>query len=228
MKKIVDGINRYKKEYFADHQELFESLVAGQTPRALFITCSDSRIDPSVITQTDPGEIFVLRTAGNIVPPYGSVRGGEAATIEYAVSALKIKHIIICGHSHCGAMSGLLHPEMVTTMPAVQSYLEFAEATRRIVNENYTELSDSDERLNLAVEENVLVQVENLRTHPSVAAALGRGQLGIHAWVYQFESGNVSAFNPQKAQFLPVEDLQVEEHEAAHAYRVAGTRTKNA
>lgn len=227
MKKLVDGINRYKKEYFADHQELFESLVAGQSPRALFITCSDSRIDPGVITQTDPGEIFVLRTAGNIVPPYGSVRGGEAATIEYAVAALKVKHIIICGHSHCGAMSGLLHPEKVTKMPAVEAYLEFAEATRRIVDENYVELSDAEKRLNLAVEENVLVQVENLRTHPSVAAALGRGSLGIHAWVYQFETGNVSAFNPQKAEFLPVGDLQVEEQEAVHAYRVAQSKVVN-
>lgn len=208
MDKIVGGIQKYKKEYFSEHKEFFEELVKGQSPRALFITCSDSRIDPNVLTQTEPGEIFTQRTAGNIVPPYGSVRGGEAATIEYAVCALKVRHIIVCGHSHCGAMAGLLHPEMTKTMPAVQSYLEYAEATSRILNENYSDVSDEEKRLNLAVEENVLVQLENLRTHPSVAAAVGRGELGLHGWVYKFETGDVTAFSPTTGEFLPVEQVE--------------------
>ena len=208
MDRLVGGIQKYKKEYFSEHQEFFEELVKGQSPRALFITCSDSRIDPNVLTQTEPGEIFTQRTAGNIVPPYGSVRGGEAATIEYAVCALKVKHIIICGHSHCGAMAGLLHPDKTETMPAVQSYLEYAEATSRILKENYPDVTDEEKRLNLAVEENVLVQLENLRTHPSVAAAVGRGELGLHAWVYKFETGDVTAFNPTTGQFLPVEQVE--------------------
>lgn len=208
MDRLVEGIQKYKKGYFSQHQEFFEELVKGQSPRALFITCSDSRIDPGVLTQTEPGEIFVQRTAGNIVPPYGSVRGGEAATIEYAVKALKVKHIIICGHSHCGAMGGLLHPENVQAMPAVKSYLEFAEATAQILNENYPDVTDESKRLNLAVEENVLVQLENLRTHPSVGAAVGRGELGLHGWVYRFETGDVRAFNPKTGQFLPVEQVE--------------------
>lgn len=208
MDKLVGGIRKYKKEYFSEHQQFFEALVQGQSPRALFITCSDSRIDPNVLTQTEPGEIFTLRTAGNIVPPYGSVRGGEAATIEYAVAALHVRHVIVCGHSHCGAMAGLLKPENTQTMPAVRSYLEFAEATSRILIENYPDVEEEEKRLSLAVEENVLVQLENLRTHPSVAAAVGRGELGLHGWVYKFETGDVTAFNPTTGQFLPVEQVE--------------------
>jgi len=206
VKKIVEGIHNFQKGEFTQDKEFFASLAKGQSPRALFITCSDSRIDPNRLTQTKPGELFIQRTAGNIVPPYGSVKGGEAATIEYAVAALQIKHIIICGHSHCGAMSGLLSPEKIETLPAVKAYLEHAEATRRIMNENYDSVMDFEKRLELTVEENVLVQLENLRTHPTVAAAIGRTQLELHGWVYKFESGEVFAFNPEKSDFGPLED----------------------
>ena len=204
MQKLVDGVHQFQRDYFSQDQQLFETLVDGQSPLALFITCSDSRIDPNRLTQTKPGELFIQRTAGNIVPPYGAVWGGEAATIEYAVSALGVRDIIVCGHSHCGAMSGLLSPESIEKMPAVKAYLEHAEATRRIVEENYQHLTEPDKRLTLTVEENVLVQ----RTHPAVAAAAGRGQLKLHAWVYKFETGDVFAFNPDKGQFLPIADVE--------------------
>ncbi|PAY21142.1 carbonate dehydratase [Rhodopirellula sp. SM50] len=207
MQKLVDGIHRFQRELFSQDQQLFETLVEGQNPLALFVTCSDSRIDPSRLTQTRPGELFIQRTAGNIVPPYGSVHGGEAATIEYAVSVLKVRDIVICGHSHCGAMAGLLDPQSIEQLPAVKAYLEHAEATRRIVQENYGHLTDPDKRLTLTVEENVLVQLESLRTHPSVAAAIGRGQLKLHGWVYKFETGEVFAYNPDEAQFLPLQDI---------------------
>ena len=137
MQKLVDGIHRFQTDLFANDEKLFETLVEGQNPLALFITCSDSRIDPNRQTQTRPGELFILRTAGNIIPPYGVVHGGEAATIEYAVLALNVQDIIVCGHSHCGAMAGLLDPESVEQMPAVKAYLQNAESTRRIVNENW-------------------------------------------------------------------------------------------
>ncbi|QDV81100.1 carbonic anhydrase [Planctomycetes bacterium TBK1r] len=207
MQKLVDGIHKFQRELFSQDQQLFETLVEGQNPLALFVTCSDSRIDPSRLTQTRPGELFIQRTAGNIVPPYGSVHGGEAATIEYAVSVLKVRDIVICGHSHCGAMAGLLDPQSIEPLPAVKAYLEHAEATRRIVQENYGHLTDPEKRLTLTVEENVLVQLESLRTHPSVAAAIGRGQLKLHGWVYKFETGEVFAFNPDEAQFLPLQDI---------------------
>lgn len=206
MQKLVDGIHKFQGEAFSKDQKLFETLAKGQNPLALFITCSDSRIDPNRLTQTKPGELFILRTAGNIVPPYGSVFAGEACTIEYAVTALKIRDIIICGHSHCGAMGGLLNLDALKEMPAVGAYLKHAEATRRIVTENYKHVTDPDQRLTLTVEENVLVQLESLKTHPSVAAAIGRGDVKLHGWVYKFETGEVFSYDPDENAFLPLKD----------------------
>jgi len=208
MQKLVQGIHKFQRDNFSQDQKLFETLAEGQNPLALFITCSDSRIDPNYLTQTKPGELFIQRTAGNIVPPYGSVFAGEAATIEYAVSALKIRDIVVCGHSHCGAMGGLLDLDSVESMPAVKAYLQHAEATRRIVVENYAHLTDPVKRLTLTVEENVLVQLENLRTHPSVAAAVGRGELKLHGWVYKFETGEVFGYAPDANEFLPLQDIE--------------------
>jgi len=183
---------------------LFEGLVDGQRPLALFITCSDSRINPNLLTQTEPGELFILRIAGNIVPPYGAVKGGEAATIEYAVNVRGVKDIVLCGHSHCGAMEGLLDPSKVAKFDAVRSWLSHAETTHRIIEENYAYLTDDSARLTATVEENVLVQLEHLRTHPAVAAALRRKALNLHGWVYEFETGQVFGYNPQDGQFIPL------------------------
>jgi carbonic anhydrase len=205
MQKLVEGIHQFQNEVFSSRQRLFERLVEGQHPLALFITCSDSRIDPSLLTQTEPGELFILRNAGNIVPPYGTINGGEAATIEFAVSALGVKDIVICGHSHCGAMKGVLAPESLDDLPAVRNWLSYADATQRIMRENYEHISEATARLTATVQENVLVQLEHLRTHPSVAAALGRKELKLHGWVYKFETGQVFAYRPDDSQFVPVE-----------------------
>ena len=202
MQKLVAGIHQFQSNIFSHQQQLFETLAEGQSPLALFITCSDSRIDPTLLTQTEPGELFILRNAGNIVPPYGEVHGGEAATIEYAVRVLKVHDIIICGHSHCGAMTGLLDPQQLDEMPAVRSWLGHAEAARQIVRENYDHIQDPHARLTVIVEENVLVQMENLRTYPSVAAALARRELNLHAWVYKFETGQVFAYSQSEAQYV--------------------------
>jgi carbonic anhydrase len=210
MQKLVQGIHQFQQNMFAHQRRLFERLSKGQEPIALFIACSDSRINPNLLTQTDPGELFIMRNAGNIVPPYGAVRGGEAATIEYAVSVLKVKDIIICGHSLCGAMKGLLNPESIQGLPAVKEFLGHADATARIIKENYTHITDEQARLTAAVEENVLVQLENLRTHPSVAAAMLRGDVKIHGWVYKFETGQVFSYEPQHMQFRSIEEAFVE------------------
>lgn len=207
MQKLIQGIHQFQNIAFADQKRLFERLSKGQHPIALFITCSDSRINPNLITQTDPGELFIMRNAGNIVPPYGAVRGGEAATIEYAVSVLKVKDIIICGHSLCGAMGAILDHSSTEGLPAVKDWLCHAEATARIIKENYSHITNEQARLTAAVEENVLVQLENLRTHPSVAAAMMRGDLKIHGWVYKFESGQVFAYEPEHGQFLTIEEV---------------------
>ncbi len=205
MQKLVEGIHQFQSGVFSSKQRLFEGLVDGQHPLALFITCSDSRINPNLLTQTEPGELFILRNAGNIVPPYGAVEGGEAATIEYAVSVLGVKDIVICGHSHCGAMDGLLNQSQFEKLPAVRSWLCHAESTQRIIEENYAYITDSAARLTATVEENVLVQLEHLRTHPTVAAALGRQALNLHGWVYEFETGQVFGYQPQEGQFVPIE-----------------------
>jgi carbonic anhydrase len=207
MQKLVQGIHKFQQNTFAHQKRLFERLSKGQQPIALFITCSDSRINPNLLTQTDPGELFIMRNAGNIVPPYGAVRGGEAGTIEYAVSVLKVKDVIICGHSLCGAMGAILNPSSTDELPAVKDWLAHAEATARIIKENYSHIDDDQAKLTAAVEENVLVQLENLRTHPCVAAAMMRGDLKIHGWVYKFETGHVFAYDPNHGQFLPIEEV---------------------
>src|ERR1700756_1423697 len=140
MQKLIQGIHRFQQENFRPLQGLFEQLSKDQNPETLFITCSDSRIDPNLLTRSKPGDLFILRNAGNIVPPHGAASGGEAATIEFAVAAVGVKDIIVCGHSHCGAMKGLLQPEQVTSLPAVSSWLSHAEKTRRIIRENYGHL----------------------------------------------------------------------------------------
>ena len=214
MQKLVEGIHQFQNDIFSSKQRLYEGLVDAHNPLALFITCSDSRINPNLLTQTEPGELFILRNAGNIVPPYGAVEGGEAATIEYAVGALGVKDIIICGHSHCGAMGGLLDQSQLAKLPAVRSWLCYAESTQRIIEENYAHLTDADERLTATVEENVLVQLEHLRTHPTVAAALGRKALILHGWVYKFETGQVFAYHPQQHQFVPLQQTNSEPEQA--------------
>ena len=204
MQKLVEGIHRFQQDIFSAQRGMFQGLVDGQAPVALFITCSDSRINPQLLTQTQPGELFILRNAGNLIPPYGVPGSGEAAAIEYAVAALHVKDIVVCGHSHCGAMAGLLDPAAVAELPAVRQWLRCAAATERIIRENYAHLRNRPDRLAATVEENVLVQLEHLRTHPVVAAGLSRGDLKLHGWVYKFETGQVFAFDPEQGQYLPI------------------------
>ncbi|WP_437192063.1 carbonic anhydrase [Planctomicrobium sp. SH527] len=206
MNKLVQGIQQFQSKVFTQQEEMFRELSKGQAPPALVITCSDSRICPNLLTQSQPGELFVLRTAGNIVPAYGAVQGGEAATVEYAVAALKVQDVIICGHSHCGAMKALLNPESLNQYPSVKSYLHHAEATRRIVEEHFSDEVCEELRLQHTIEQNVLVQMHNLRTHPSVAAALKAGQLRLHGWVYTIETGAITAFSEEESRFMALQE----------------------
>lgn len=203
MLNVVKGVHHFQNQVFEEHRELFEQLSEGQAPSTLFITCSDSRIVPNLFTHTGPGEMFTLRNAGNIVPPYGASNGGESPTIEYAVSILGVQHVIVCGHTGCGAMRALLKPESVSHMPAITNWLNQAEATRRILLENYPDAT-GDDRINIAVKENVLVQIENLETHPCIRAGLGRGKIKLHAWIYSVQSGEVFAYSDQSQSFSPL------------------------
>ncbi|MBD2358320.1 carbonic anhydrase [Tolypothrix sp. FACHB-123] len=216
MKKLIRGLRQFKSSYVQAHEELFEQLSHGQKPRVLFITCSDSRIDPNLITQAGLGELFVIRNAGNIIPPFGATNGGEGATIEYAIQALDIQQIIVCGHSHCGAMKGLMKLDSLRVeMPLVYEWLKYAEATRRLVKDNYSQY-EGEELLEIIIAENVLTQIENLRTYPVIRSKLHQGQLHIYAWIYQIETGEILAYDPYKhAYVLPQTQLSpsvIDEH----------------
>lgn len=203
MEKLVHGLHHFQNHVFSSKKELFERLNKGQTADALFITCSDSRINPNLITNTEPGELFILRNAGNIIPPFGACNGGEAATIEFAVKSLNIKDIIVCGHIDCGAIHGLIHPEKLEGLPSMKHWLSYAGATRAIIDENYSDLEGKN-KLNVCIQENVLIQLEHLRTLPAVAARLVKGDLNLHAWVYKLDTGKVFAYDRGAGQFVPI------------------------
>lgn len=205
MQKLVQGVHQFQASIFRDKRELFDRLANSQNPQAMFITCSDSRVNPNLITQTEPGELFLLRNVGNLIPPYGATTGGEEAAVEYAIEALGIQDIILCGHTGCGAMQGLLNPESLARMPRVARWLSHADSTQRIMEQLYPHLRGED-LLTATVEENVLVQLENLRTHPSVAAGLAKGSVKLHGWVYKIRTGEVFAFDPERSQFISLSD----------------------
>ncbi len=201
IESVIDGVRLFKHEVFDSRKEQFSALAQGQSPQVLFVTCSDSRVVPHLITQTQPGDLFVLRNAGNILPPHGANHGGEEATIEYAVTALGTRHIVICGHSHCGAVKGLLSaPEDLAGMPSVADWLVYAEATKRAMTETHAGL-EGEARLLAAIKENVIVQIANLLTYPAVFARHARGELMIHGWVYLIETGEVLAYDWKSRTF---------------------------
>jgi len=201
MRKLLKGLHKFQSSYFPANQEIFEQLAEGQKPRVLFITCSDSRIVPHLITQSGVGELFVIRNAGNLVPPFGAANGGEGAAIEYAIHALGIEQVIICGHSNCGAMKGLLKLEKLRTeMPLVYEWLQHAESTRRLIQENYAD-TKGEELLAITMAENVVTQIENLKTYPVIRSKLHQNKMAIYGWIYDIETGEVLAYNPETDEF---------------------------
>jgi len=199
--RIIQGVQRFQESVFSEKESLFRRLSEGQSPHALFITCCDSRIDPNLLTQTEPGELFIHRNIGNQVPPYDCA-GGVRATLEYALKALDIHDVIVCGHSKCGAMQGLLHPELLRNMPAVTQWLEHARAILPAIEQ--AAARSPEEKLNLAIERNVVLQLEHLKAYPFVAEMLSAGKLRLHGWVYFIESGQVTAYEADKGCFLPL------------------------
>jgi carbonic anhydrase len=207
MDRLTKGVLRFEQEIYPKRKEFFDQLIAKQFPRALFITCSDSRVVPNELTDSEAGDLFTIRNAGNIVPPYGEAMGGVSATIEYAVMALGVRNIIICGHTRCGAMDAALHPEKVERMPIVKSWLNHAEAARRIVGA--IEFSNEHDQALRMVEENVLAQLDNLRTHPSVAAKLAIGDMDLYGWVFDIETGHVTSFDGEEGEFVPMAEDRI-------------------
>lgn len=204
MPHFAAGVVRFQNEVYPQKKELFEKLSQGQSPEALFITCSDSRIETAMITQTDPGELFICRNAGNIVPPHTTQTGGMTASLEFAVAALNVPHIVICGHTECGAMKGAMNTEGLTSLPHVKEWLSFSKAAVDIVKEVGTEMSE-EEKMNLLLEQNVILQLQHLKTHPSVAVRLAKGDLKLHGWVYDIKTGAVNAYDENTGKFCPVD-----------------------
>jgi len=191
---LLGGVSRFQKNVYPENQELFERLALGQRPEALFITCADSRIDPCLITQTKPGELFICRVIGNVVPPYPEAIGGVSATIEYAVGVLRVPQVVVCGHTDCGVMRGALHPEALEAYPSVTAWLRYAKV-------GHLERNPSADFLLALTENNVIAQMKNLRSHPTVAARLEQGDLALYGWVYHIGSGMVTAYNEASYRF---------------------------
>ena len=191
LEHLKDGVRRFRRSVYPASRELYRrAMREPQRPQALVITCADSRVHPDVLTQSSPGEIFVTRNIGNMVPPYGEMMGGVSAVLEYAVSGLQVRHIVVCGHTDCGAMKALLDPASVAAMPTVQSWLRNAH-TALSVTDALVGAEAGEARLRILTEQNVLLQMQHVRTHPSVAGAMAKGALTISGWVYDIAAGEV-------------------------------------
>jgi carbonic anhydrase len=195
--KFLGGVSRFQKNVYPQHQDLFEKLALGQRPEALFITCADSRIDPCLLTQTKPGELFICRVIGNIVPPYPDAIGGVSATVEYAVGVLRVPEVIVCGHTDCGVMKGALNPDALADWPNVAAWLRYAQVEHR-------EPAPSAELILALTEQNVVNQLKNLRSHPAVAERVAAGDLALHGWVYDIGRGAVTSYDSESGRFVPL------------------------
>ncbi|MDP9149299.1 MAG: carbonic anhydrase [Myxococcota bacterium] len=203
MQKLEAGIHHFKANYFASNRGLFEQLSEkGQRPETLFITCCDSRVVPTLITTAEPGELFTVTNIGNIVPSVErGVLGGVSAAIQYAVEVLEVGHVIVCGHTHCGAIEAILDPQRVSHLPFVSRWLAESERIPKLIEERYGHL-EGEARKTAAVQENVLIQLENLRSFAFVARRLDAGTLKMRGWVFKIASGDVFDYDPVSGQFL--------------------------
>ncbi|WP_426285020.1 carbonic anhydrase [Luteibacter sp. E-22] len=208
---LLRGVEDFSHKVFPERQHLFDELAEGQSPHTLFITCADSRVVPEMITQTQPGELFVCRNIGNIVPGYGEMLGGVSAVVEYAVMVLGVRHIVICGHTDCGAMKGLLNPDSTKDLPTVEAWLRNAQAAKSAV---FARKLEGAEAMQAVIEENVRLQLTHVRTHPAVAAALANDAITLQGWVYDIGDGTVSILDEAANRFLPLAEAIKREHGA--------------
>lgn len=207
MESIIDGVVHFRSVIFPEQRSLYRKLARhGQKPKALVISCADSRVVPEIITQSAPGEMFVCRNAGNIVPPFSQANGGVSSAIEYAVVGLGVEDVVVCGHSDCGAMKALLHPEQLKEMPNVAAWLGHAKSAHGVLCHAYDHEMDDKEATRILAMENVVVQLTHLRSHPSVAARIAAGRLNLHGWFFDLEHGHVLALDGASGKFQPVED----------------------
>jgi len=206
MKELVAGYRRFKDNMTTEQAAIFDRLSTGQQPKAMFITCADSRVVPDVIMQCGPGDLFVSRNVGNVVPPYAAFTGGVSAAIEYAVVVLGVKHLIVCGHSDCGAMKAVLAPPK-QRMRAVEAWLQHCQAALEVTLQLYPEMENSDQLTQLT-RQNVLMQLTHLRSHPAVAAKLAEGSLQLHGWIFDIKTCDVIAWSAEANAFIPLEETR--------------------
>jgi carbonic anhydrase len=203
LEKLKDGTRQFRANVYREHADTYQRAASEpQRPHTLFVTCADSRVDVETITSSTPGEVFTTRNIGNIVPAYGEMLGGVSAVIEYAISELKVQHVVICGHSDCGAMKALLNPGSTDSMPTVKLWLNNSRAALIVAETLHRQIGG--EMLTVLTEQNVLMQLAHLKTHPSVAGAMARGQLTVSGWVYEIGSGEVRIAENGSQTFVPV------------------------
>lgn len=204
MNELIGRVIGFETEVFPASGALFARLANyGQSPKALMISCADSRIVPEQILQAQPGELFVCRNAGNIVPPFATMNGGVSSTVEYAVAALGVRDIIVCGHSGCGAMKALSDPSGLASMPNVAAWLRHGAAAEHIVSTCCPHL-DPEERTRAISLENIIAQLAHLRTHPAVAAAIAQGDMALHGWFVDIHAGQVLGLDGHSGHFVPM------------------------
>lgn len=202
---LMLGVRKFKGKLFEEMRHIFERLSTGQDPDTYFVACYDSRLVLPLITQSEPGEFVSTRNVGNIIPRYTSgINSSEASAIEHAVKSLGVKHIIVCGHSDCGAMKGLLDPNTKARLPIVSSWLAHSQSILDEVNKIAPQLNDKD-RLELLTKKNIIAQLDNLKTHPSVAEKLAEKKINLCGWYYDVASGEVSVYDPLSDIFDPFE-----------------------
>ena len=197
--RLKQGVRRFQTEVYPHHSADYQyAATHPQKPHTLIITCADSRIDIETITGSNPGEIFVARNVGNIVPAYGDMLGGVSPVIEYAVSALGVKHAVVCGHMDCGAMKALkTNDSSLDSLPTVKSWLHNAQAARSVA----ASMNEGTPELRTLTEQNVLLQLTHLQTHPSVRGAMARGELTVSGWIYDIGTGDVLIYDPATNRF---------------------------
>lgn len=208
MQRLIEGVHKFQSREFGRYQRLFQRLSKeGQKPHTLFITCADSRVLAELITQSKPGDLFVVKNVGNIVPPADTTgsTNSTAAAIEFAVTVLRVEDVVVCGHSQCGAMEALLNGfEEGARMPHLQAWLEIAAPVREMIRANYSHLTVPYARTSAAAEENVLFALENLHGYPAVGRRLAEGSLRLHGWFFKIDTADLYAYDPEQRQFLPL------------------------
>ncbi len=203
MERLYKGIRKFQQSHFKKEEEFFRRLSKRQTPEVLFITCADARVDPNLVTQSRPGELFIIRNVGNIIPPYDAIKdkNSVAAGLEFAVLELEVADIIVCGHSNCGAMQVLYKDaKELDNMPHLREWLRIALPVRELVDSYYSH-ETPERRGRITEQENVLEQLRNIQTYPFVEAALKTGALYLHGWYYDIGTGDICSYNPANDTF---------------------------